>query len=255
MIESINKKGYSIQKKETIAEVIELRENSLFIEDICYYIKDDYSFLKQEDLWEKVLKQSDTPVVIEYSEIDKRSKFYKKYNKEFLYDSSGTEELKKLSDDRDIEILYLLCNNNIDITVSELDKINILNITIEEAINKDIIVDYRDYSLNELVFMVLSKDKKLFDNIDKVDANLFGFIAFLYTNIKNLVLLKSNSPYLNNFIAKNLNNFKNSFTMKELITIMKLLYKVENDIKQGDIEIQFAGIYILLKIFNLGIDK
>lgn len=117
---------------DSVADVFnKLRNKSIFSRPTCYVIRDDAEFVKNETAWSKVEEVlEDNILILELSNIDKRSKFYKHYKDKII-------DFERLSDDvlikyiqREINLserncrrLIDICDGNYGRILLEIDKI------------------------------------------------------------------------------------------------------------------------------------
>ena len=132
-ISSISKLlGKERKSLDTVRDLFQsLTTTSLMKKDSLYIIKDDKDFLKTESKWgllEKVAKNKN--VILLFSSLDKRGKFYKKYKEKIVeFNKLTTNQLmkyvqKELGLRQEFgEQLISYCGNDYTRLVLEMDKI------------------------------------------------------------------------------------------------------------------------------------
>lgn len=69
-----------IECVDTIREIIEdVKHNSIISSKKCYVVYNDSEYLTTESMWNKVSELNKQTIIFVYSNIDKRSKFYKRF--------------------------------------------------------------------------------------------------------------------------------------------------------------------------------
>lgn len=135
--------GAKINRADTLSSVFSKMQNKTFLSTkTCYVIRDDKEYLSAEDIWPQLegykdlpfeqgsLLQGDNIVIMLYSDIDKRSKFYKhSQDRIVVFDTLTDENLKReiqkridLSDEN-CKLLMDICEHNLGIILNEVDKI------------------------------------------------------------------------------------------------------------------------------------
>ena len=126
--------GAKICRADTLSSVFSKMQNkSFFSTKTCFVIRDDREFMTAEDIWPRIESaelQSDNIVIMLYSELDKRSKFYKHIKDslvtfEALTDANLKREIQKriALSDKNCDILIDICEHNLGIILNEIDKI------------------------------------------------------------------------------------------------------------------------------------
>ena len=213
-----------------------------------------------------------------YTNIDKRSKFYKHFENtlvafEKLSESNLIHEIQKRVqlNEKNAKMLVYVCESDLGRILQEIDKIKRFRCEFE---NETVIED-------NVSFEWLLKDGTIYqpptDAIwDFVDAVLthkvrasFGLmqealefgnptltlISVLYKDVKQLLQVQActssdvaGSTGLSGWDIKRASSRKKIYTNRELINAMKIIREVEIGIKSGNIEESMALDYILVNI-------
>lgn len=244
-----------------------------------FIVSDDKTFTKEEKAWYNVnntVINGDDILILTYSNIDKRGKFYKHYKDTIC-------EFDKLSDDvlekyinRDIDLnpvsvkqLIDICNGNYNRIRLEEDKINQLaqayNIDCDEAFkilleHNVIYTDIGDITFNftdAIMLYDLDKVKLYLEQSKLINEPPILTLSVLYNGFRNIYLIQ-NMPKGTKDISKILNltpwqikkaREKSSvFNNDDLIYILSKITEVEQGIKTGLIDVDIAIDYLLVNI-------
>lgn len=282
--------GAKINRADTLSSVFSKMQNKTFLSTkTCYVIRDDKEYLSAEDIWPQLegyadlpfeegsLLQGDNIVIMLYSDIDKRSKFYKhSQDRIVVFDALTDENLKReiqkridLSD-TNCDILIDICEHNLGIILNEVDKIckyrdNAILIEpnkVFEWLLKDGTIHQpaRD-CIWDFVDAVLMRKKKLAFGLME-EALEFGnpvltMISVLYKDTKQLLQVQgcqssdvSGSTGLSGWDIKRAKGRVHKYSNRELIDAMKLIRDTEKNIKSGGIEESVALDYILVNMLG-----
>lgn len=274
----------NINRADTLSSVFSKIQNRSFLsEKTCFVIRDDKEYLSAEEIWPKLESgelQGGNIVIMLYTNLDKRSKFYKHTENslvtfEKLSESNLIHEIQKRVqlNEKNAKMLVYVCESDLGRILQEIDKI------------KSYLEYYNDCNSNETdpdqVFNWLIDDGTIYqpptDAIwDFVDAVLmhkvrasFGLmeealefgnptltlISVLYKDVKQLLQVQActssdvaSSTGLSGWDIKRANGRKKIYTNRELIDAMKIIREVERGIKSGNIEEDMALDYILVNI-------
>lgn len=276
--------GAKICRADTLSSVFsKLQNKSFFSTKTCFVIRDDKEFMSAEEIWPRIERaelQSDNIVIMLYTDVDKRSKFYKHIKDslvtfEALTDANLKREIQKriALSDRNCDILIDICEHNLGIILNEIDKIKCYIWEIEEK--------YPDKSRYDQAFERLIKDGTIhqpardciWDFVDAVlmrkkvaafglleEALEFGnpvltLISVLYRDTKQLLQVQmcptpdiSKSTGLSGFDIKRASGRKFKYKDKELVNAMNVIREAEMGIKSGNIEESMALEYILVNM-------
>lgn len=276
--------GAKVCRADTLSSVFsKLQNKSFFSTKTCFVIRDDKEFMSAEEIWPRIERaelQSDNIVIMLYTDVDKRSKFYKHIKDslvtfEALTDANLKREIQKriALSDRNCDILIDICEHNLGIILNEIDKIGKY---------RD---NYNDGNSNEVepnqVFEWLLKEGTIhqpardciWDFVDAVlmrkkvaafglleEALEFGnpvltLISVLYRDTKQLLQVQmcptpdiSKSTGLSGFDIKRASGRKFKYKDKELVNAMNVIREAEMGIKSGNIEENMALEYILVNM-------
>jgi len=258
-----------------------LKSNSLIhTEKSMYIIRDDKAVLTAEKIWKSLKSgtfQNGNVVVLVYTTIDKRGKFYKEFADSIVHFEHLSEDvlLKYVAKECDIDkkkasYLINICANDYNMILLETDKVKNLsknlNITHNEAF---------DMCLSNNAFYI-PPEGEIFDllnsilsgNVRETYAQLKMFerrgdspiavLSLLHNNLKAVLQVQCTQGYqnvgqitgLNGFQIKNAQRFCNLYTDQELIRMIKINRFCEKCIKQtGMIDIDMILDFMFVKIF------
>ena len=273
--------GYIKKSIDTVEQAIKLITKPSFTkEKSLYIITQDNEYLQQEKLWEKVEEiatKSNNILLIRYSILDKRSKFYKKYKDtmtefETLPDNilyKYTDKMLPKLSDEEIETLIKICGKNYGRILLEIDKIKTYEKetykTTSEALQtllKDGTItkpldDVTFEFVDSFLYGNVEKTIKLAHGLKKQVESPLGVLSLLYTNFRNMLLYQGLGKDKNNAeektgltkwqiksVQKNIGGYSNQELQKALETITK----AEQGIKTGKIDPEVALDYVILNI-------
>ena len=288
--------GAKISRVDSLSSVFSKMQNRTFLSTkTCYVIRDDKEYLSAEDIWPKLdgttelpfddagqLLQGDNIVIMLYSDIDKRSKFYKhSQNRIVTFEALTDENLKReiqkrvsLSD-KNCDILIDICEHNLGIILNEIDKIqryiygyktddesNIsFDLAFEHLLKSGTIHQPARDCIWDFVDAVLMRKKKLAFGLME-EAVEFGnptltLISVLYKDAKQLLQVQgcqssdvSKSTGLSGWDIKRARGRVSKYSNRELINAMRVIQSAEKGIKSGSIEDSMALDYILVNILG-----
>ena len=215
--------------------------------------------------------QNNNFILYVFDEIDKRSKLFKKYGNIIIEPEIQPKDLVKSKlgvdlYDNIVENLFNKCNNSISNFFSELCKIKCLseyrNITVEEAY--DIIsnetINAAEINTFDLINSITNRDlASLKLNLENYDNSSFDFGLFtlLYNQYHNIFVIKdagdkisTQTTGLNQFIINNLRNICSKYSIKSLNNILRILYKIDKNVKLGITDSEYAFDLMLVRLFN-----
>lgn len=274
--------GASICRADTLSSIFsKLQNRSILSIKTCFVIRDDKEYLSTEDIWEKLENeelQNDNIVIMLYTDIDKRSKFYKhSQDRIVVFDALTDENLKReiqkriALSDKNCDILIDICEHNLGIILNEVDKVQKFRCEFEDETVIEANTSF-EYLLNDgtihqpardciwdFVDAVLMKRKKLAFGLLE-EALEFGnpvltLISVLYKDTKQLLQVQgcqssdvSNSTGLSGWDIKRAKPRCGRYTIRELVNGMYLIRNTEKDIKSGNIDEYMAMDYILVNM-------
>lgn len=258
-----------------------LKSNSLIqSSSTMYIIRDDKTVLSTEKIWNSLKNgsfQKDNIIVLVYTSLDKRGKFYKEFSDDIvIFDHLSTDILLKyiakevsISTDR-AQFLVHICNNDYSSILLETDKVKCLanhkGITHNEAF--DLCRNYNgfyvppDGEIFDLLNAILSQNitetyKQLQTFVRRGDSPL-AVLSLLHNNVKAILQVQCAQGHsnlgqvtgLSGFQIKNAQQFVNKYTENELIRMIKINRFCEKCIKQtGLIDINMILDFLFIKIF------
>lgn len=252
----INKMGSNVVRADEVADIWRnLTTRTLGREDTVYVVRDDKKFMSMEKVWENLgSKIKNGILVICITNLDKRSKFYKAFQKEIVIFEKMTDAQllqfcrKRLPSVNDSILKYLiyLCNNDYTRVENEIDKIKRLNKVVTEQLLEDIIIPPKESTAFTYVDAVLKGEyvNAIYDLNNLVSNNESGvmLLGLLYSNFRNAILVvgnKDGSHGVNSYIAKQLKE-KLVYQPSELLAIIRIIQKYEKGIKTGLYEEKYA---------------
>lgn len=267
----------TIVRKDTVGEIFKtLKIMKLTKESNVYVILDDFAFLKEEKYWEQLINDvKDHTVILVYSQLDKRGKFYKTYKDKIC-------EFEKLSEtvlakyiqkevtltDSSAKKFSLMCDCSYNRILLELDKLKqlsqVYNITHEETFNimlkEELIYTQETEIVFKLVDAICKRENQtvfeLLQDLDVVKDSPIAILSLLYTNIKALLLVSvcsagvkvSDVTGLTGWQIKTTYEKGRHYEPKELLHIMKTIKYVDEAIKIGKIDPQYALPYLVTQV-------
>ena len=264
-------------RRDTVGEIFKtLKVAKLTNESNVYVILDDFDFVKQEKYWEQLMTATkDHTIILVYSSLDKRGKFYKQYKDKIC-------EFEKLSDvvlakyiQKEVELdterakqLANMCDNSYNRILMEVDKLKhlmqVYNISAVEGFNKMLNEELIHTTKTELTFKLVDTICKrqvaetldLLSNLDVVKDSPIAILSLLYTNIKSMLLVRvcpegskvSETTGLTGWQIKMAYEKGYNYEPSELLFIMDTIKNIDECIKIGKIEPQYALPYLVAKV-------
>ena len=271
--------GSSLVKATNVASIFSRLQNaSLLGKPNVYVIRDDKDYLKQEKVWD-VMKSGealgDNRIILVYTNLDKRGKFYKAHTKVLVeFEKLGTSMLAKyILKDIDIgqqnaEKLAEMCNNDYSRILLECDKLKHLTTALgippvaafKYAIENKVI----HYNPNTIIFDITDAicrrdEQATYQFIKEFQNNLespLPIISILYNNIRDMLVVRgagkgpdiSKRTGLSGFQIKLAKEKGNAYSIGELARALKVIRNTEKGIKTGRIDASIALDYILIHI-------
>lgn len=274
MLEVSNKQ---YQRIESIADVYNTTRG-LFGRPKCFVCTDDMEFTKLEKAWttvENVL--GDNMLILRYTNIDKRSKFYKHFSDRIVeFNHLGDDILRKYIlkqlnipkpfCDRLIEV----CDHDYGRCMLEVDKVIEYWKAMEEAVHvAEVLRDFLDDGTiytppKDAIFdwcdAVLLNDRTrafaLLNECKKIGEPALRLIQVLYNNAKKVLQVQScestdieKSTGLSSWDIKCTQDKIGKRTTLDLVGMLRILRVVETGIKTGKIDEAIALDYIMIYLF------
>lgn len=279
--------SFQRMNNDSVADVFaKLKNKSIFSRPTCYVIRDDAEFVKNETAWQKVEDALDDNIIIlELSNIDKRSKFYKHYKDKII-------DFERLSDDvlikyiqREINLSERSCRRLIDICdgnygriLLEIDKIRCYafymypevgnednsgdyNRSFEELLKdgtiyqppKDVMFDWVDAVLRRKINDAFS----LYFECERKGVSVLVMLSVLYTNTKQVLQVQdcmrehadiAKSTGLSSYQIKLAKDKCGYYGIGDLVYMLKRIRATEVGIKTGKVDEKTAILKLLVDI-------
>lgn len=271
--------GSLLVYSESIKDIYSsLKMRTMFSQRICYYVLDDMEFLNMESTWDKLYSRLKyNTLIIQYSNIDKRSKFYKHFKEyivevEHLSDDVLAKYIKKELPEMSNENALLLihaCENDYSRVLSECNKIKCF------AKRNNIKHDYAFYALysNGIIHNSSKQDifkfvnnvcnggwdgKAEFDLLNSGESPI-AILSLLYANFRNMLLVQLGAGRkdicditgMTAWQVKCARNLIGTWTNAEIERILYYIMQTDRAIKCGEIDSGIALDYLLCKIFSI----
>lgn len=278
-IEQIAKvENKTICRKDTVGEIFkQLKITKLTNESNVYVILDDMDFLKQtEKEWEQVIQGTDKhTIILIYSNLDKRGKFYKQYKDSICEFEKLHENILAKYIQKEVDLstanathLALMCENSYNRILMEVDKLQhlqqVYNLTADNAylkmLNENLIHTVKSEFVFSLVDAICKRQVyealELLKDLDVTKDSPIAILSLLYTNIKSMLLVRacpsgnkmSETTGLTGWQIKMAMEKGNKYSMPELLNIMQVIKYTDEAIKIGRIEPQHALPFVVCKV-------
>lgn len=266
----------TILRKETVGEIFKtLKITQLTKQENCYVILNDFDFIKQEKHWEQLMTTENHTIILVFSSLDKRGKFYKQYKEQICEFEKLHESVLCKYIQKEIKIneqcattLALMCENSYNRILMETDKVKQLaeykGITHQQAFDLVLQEELIHTQNSELTFKIADavckrQVEQVFTLLNDFDATVDSPIAILsliYINIKAMLLVAVCPPGAKVGETTGLSGFQiklayekgNNYNPEELLNIMKVIKYTDEAIKIGKIEPQYALQYLAASI-------
>ena len=254
-----------------------LKGNSFIKQPFVYILRDDKTILTDEKVQEKLFTVlGDNTLILIFTSLDKRTKFYKKYNNDIcVFEQLKSNILKKYIrqaidiSDVNCDRLMEICENDYGRCLLEIDKImrytNYLGpAKMENGVFEKLLKDGTIYkppydAIFDFVDAVLKRKVKTAFNLlyqsYAVGEATMVILSVLYNNAKQVLQVQtcsskdvSKSTGLTAWQIKCAQERINQYTEDELMYMLHLIQKCECGIKSGKIEETVAVEYILVHV-------
>lgn len=270
--------GVKPKRVDSVAGIYANMQNqSLLVKASCYVIRDDKDYLAQDGIWDDMAAgfiQGNNVIILIYTNLDKRSKFYKQHNKSFTeFEYLSAEVLAKYID-KDIGLdnrraitLANLCDCNYGRIILECDKLYQLSkargidiaAAFEIALAEGLIYTAPRDVMFDMIDAVCKRQPKasyaLMEEVLATNDSPLGAISLLYTNFKSMLLVSgakgkniAETTGLTAWQIKLAKEKGNHYSIGELVNAVRLIRETERGIKTGGIEQKIALEYILTSI-------
>ena len=268
--------GCKIKRLDSISDLFNQRVTSLVKQRFCFVIVNDTDMLKNQKSWVFQKALGNNMLILQFSEMDKRSAFYKHFTDRIV-------EFKYLSDNilwkylkRDTKLskpyakkLIEICENDYSCIKLEYDKIKryaeVKQITEDEALRKlvendviyippqDVVFDF----VNAVAAGRITDSFKLLDACRASEEPTLIMISNLYTQIRRLLQVQGcqskdieKTTGLKDWEVRNTKPFCGVYSNRELVNALHLIRQVEKGIKVGLISEDVSIDYLLINILG-----
>lgn len=248
--------------------IIDNRQDTLIKQkDKIYLVKDDKELVKNEEMWDFISDQfSDLYLILVYTSIDGRTAFSKYFQPQTVeFECLDANQLSRyIMKDTGLDIeraKEFAINCGLDYLTCQMEENKLLNYAkvfnlpinkaYDEALKEkvlcirwdDMFMDFVNSVVNRNIESAMAQWKYL----KQYGESEFKAIAFIYTQFKNLLLMK-NQIRINPYFENQLNQAVKVYDMEEVEVIVELLQKLEKDVKLGSMDIDILFDYLLCSI-------
>lgn len=271
--------GSKAKRVDSIASIFGKLQNQSFMnKPSCYVIRDDKEYLAEEKIWDTLNSgavQGDNIIILVYSNLDKRSKFYKRHVDMFTeFEKLIPEVLAKyikkeigLDVKKGVQFAEL-CDCNYSRILLEGDKLKHLSAArkcdidtaYEIAIKEKLIYTAPKDVIFELIDAVCKRQAErsynLLEELMAINENPLGAISLLYTNFRSMLLVQSagagaditKRTGLTGWQVKLAKEKGINYSVGELVKYLRLIRETEKGIKTGAIEQSMSLHYIIANV-------
>lgn len=266
--------GKPVRRIEEVKDAFN-KQASIIKMSFVFVCRDDDKFWKSATDLENVREMlGDNILILQMTEIDKRSKSYKTYMSqiaEFHYMDADVlykylERVCTLSDDR-AYMLIEMCENDYSRLLLEADKINrissALSVDVDAAFDKAISDKVISRPPKDAIFefvdaMCRAEVEKAFSLLEECKAigePALRVISVLYTNFKRVLQYQvaesgdvCEETGLSPFEVKLAKQSAGAWASADLVYFLKTLQKIEQGIKQGEVEEEKALDLLMVQL-------
>lgn len=271
--------GSKAKRVDSIASIFGKLQNQSFInKPSCYVIRDDKEYLAEEKIWNSLnngLVQGDNIIILVYTNLDKRSKFYKHHTDMFTeFEKLIPEVLAKyikkeigLNVKKGVQFAEL-CDCNYSRILLECDKLKHLaaarncdiDMAYEIALKDKLIYTAPKDVIFELIDAIckrqINRSYTLLEELMAVSESPLGIISLLYTNFRSMLLVQSagegaeitKRTGLTPWQVKLAKEKGVHYNIGELVKYLRLIRETEKGIKTGAIEQSMSLHYIIANV-------
>lgn len=266
-----------LKRVNEVKDVYSKLNNVTFLDQpSCYVIRDDKAYMAQESVWRNMKQgkaQGNNVIILVYTNLDKRSKFYKQHEDILVsFDKLSSEMLanyiKKeigLGGNEAIRLAEM-CDCNYSRILLECDKLshlanaNVLTVdkAFELAVKHKLIYTAPTDVIFEFIESVCKRNVKqsyaVWESLKKQGESPLAVISLLYTNFRSLLLVVGSGDGadlvkrtgLTPWQIKLAKGYGKHYSLQELVRILRVIRETEKNIKIGQIESDMAVDYILV---------
>lgn len=267
------------RRVDSLGSVFSKLKNSSFLaKKACYIIRDDKDYMTQEKVWQSVNSgaiQGDNTIILVYTTIDKRSKFYKQHQDMIVNFEKLPSTILAKYIAKEIGLqgelaanLAQVCDNDYSRILLECDKINHLHnargISIEDAYKQalaegviykqpqDVVFEFIDAVCKRRVKLTY----ELLEELKETGEPPLIIITLLYNNMRQMLLVQSAGDTndiegrtgLSAWQIKCAKEKGKHYAVPELVRALRVIRETERGIKAGTVESTLAVDYILVNI-------
>ena len=276
--------GVKAKYVDTVKEIISDLSNFTFNnQPKLYIVFNDSDLLKNEKLWEKLPTLiKDNKVILQYTNIDKRGKFYKHFTKTessplVMFDklapatllNYAQKEIKEL-DKNQGKTLIELCDCDYGRMMLELDKLKHLYLASQTTKNPKSYLDIFNIALNNKIFTVKNTERvfefvdtvlqnnkrRAFDQLEELKelrSSEILLLSLLYSGFRGILLVQSCKEYptaentgLTGWQIKKAKDNCGNYTVPKLVKNLRAIREIEKGIKTGLVDAEIALDYALV---------
>lgn len=267
-IKRVDEKAITLDTLEQL--MTRITSIGLFAEKSTFVLKDNEE-IQKADIERIVKRLKGNKLILVYSEVDKRKKFFKDV-------ADYITEFNKFTDNQLIayiqkqlpissELAYIIakvCDNDIGRIEIEIHKLQHIGKDITIELLEDLLTAPAEDRIFEMIDSVASKDKQrafdIYSDLIQLGESPIKIISLLYTKFKQLFLVqnyyslpeqeimnKTELKYGQVMFTKKL---VGAFSTGRLLSILKDIQKTEVAVKTGKEDINLATEMLILKIFQ-----
>lgn len=267
-IKRVDEKAITLDTLEQL--MTRITSTGLFAEKSTFVLKDNEE-IQKADIKRIVKRLKGNKLILVYSEVDRRKKFFKDV-------ADYTTEFNKFTDNQLIayiqkqlpiepELAYIIakvCDNDIGRIEIEIHKLQHIEKDITIELLEDVLTAPVDDRIFDMIDSVASKDKQrafdIYNDLIQLGESPIKIISLLYMKFKQLFLVqnyyslpeqeimnKTGLKYGQIMFTKKL---VGAFSTGRLLSILKDIQKTEVAVKTGKEDINLATEMLILKIFQ-----
>ena len=263
----------SIQNTDTPLSILSPQHTiSLLGDKLLYVSRYNKDIINSQKSWKNIKYLGSNKLVLIYTYIDKRSKFYEYFKNNIVeVDNQPINTIKIMLKSKTslcesaLDRLISACKNSYSRCCIELDKIktlsNIYNINEDESYKRlsheGVMSESFDESIDVFVDDVMNKNKYCYDDyviLKKLNISNMQIIGWLYNAFRNQLIVQTvkyastESTGLNYYIIKQALSRNKIYTNNELINAINIIKQTEQGIKFGTISEDISIDYIISSV-------
>lgn len=273
--------GTEVVRVDALSNIFSrLRNRSIVKTRSCFVIRNDKEYLQQEKVWDSIISgqaQGDNVIILIYTNLDKRGKFYKRHVdiltefERMSADVIGKHVKKKIGlDEKSGAELAEMCGCDYGRTMLECDKLQHLS----NAKNMPIDIAFKVAKQDKLIYV--PPTDAIFEMIDSVckrqEARSFALweelqerkesplavISLLYSNFRSMMLVQSagngegicDRTGLTAWQVKLAKEKMGQYSTEELVSCIRIIRGIEKGIKTGTIDQEIAVDVLLVQVMR-----